>query len=134
LRDRLDDAVDVDRVAGVQRLAGDGSAALTKILGAAGLGGNLVVLHQPAEDLVEHGVADVVDLDLGLDAPQERLVGEVARVQVGREDDHQLEGNLELHAGGQGEVVDATVERNDPAVEQLARRKHLAAEVVDDED
>ena len=46
----------------------------------------------------------------------------------------QFEGHLELHAGGQREVIHAAVERDDPAVQQIARREHLAAEVVDDQD
>ena len=72
--------------------------------------------------------------DLVGDAPHERFVGERLRLQVGREDDQHVERNLELAAGMQRQEVDAALERHDPAVQEVARRDALAAEVVDDED
>src|SRR3972149_467425 len=53
---------------------------------------------------------------------------------VRREDEEQLEGDLDGLAAEEREVVDARLHGDDPAVEQLLRLDELAAEVVDDED
>ena len=44
-----------------------------------------------------------------------------------------VERHLELLAGVQREVVDAALERHDPAVQQILRADALPAEVVDQE-
>ena len=44
-----------------------------------------------------------------------------------------LNGISNLRPGVQRQEVDAALERHDPAVQQVARRNALAAEVVDDE-
>ena len=53
------------------------------------------------------------------DAAQERVVHQVLRVEVGREDDELLERHLELLAAGDGEEVVPVFQRQDPAVEQF---------------
>src|SRR5208337_4116402 len=95
---------------------------------------HLVGLRYAMEDLVEDGGAHIVHQHLGLDAAQEGFIGQVVRIHVGGEDHHQLEGHLEFHTRCQGQVIHAAVERHYPAVEKFARRHHLAAEVVDDQD
>src|SRR5438093_13273264 len=75
-----------------------------------------------------------LDADLVADAPQERLVDEVSRIEVRREDDEHVEGDLDLLAGMQREVIDALLERDDPPVEKVFWRNALTSEVVDHED
>ena len=58
----------------------------------------------------------------------------MGRLEVGREAHLDVEGDLELHAVGQREVVDPAVEGHDPAVQQRLGADRLAAEVVDHED
>src|SRR5262249_41660228 len=53
-------------------------------------------LEQP----VELGLVGVGDVDLERDAAQERLVDQVARLQVGAEQDQLVEGDLDLLARG----------------------------------
>ena len=71
---------------------------------------------------------------LVLNAAQERLVAEIARVEVGGEDHERLEGRGHLAAGHEAEIVDAALHGNDPAVQDLRRSRDLAAEVVDEVD
>ena len=85
------------------------------------------------EDLQELGARRALRENLVVDAAQERLVDQLVRPDVRREDDQRHEREVELLAGLQREEVDAALERHDPAVQQLARRAGLAAEVVDDE-
>src|SRR5690606_31768711 len=73
------------------------------------------------------------DLDLVSDAPQERLVHQVAGRQVGGKDEQQLERHFQLLACVQGEEVYVLFHGDDPAVEQVARANLLPAEVVDEE-
>ncbi len=64
--------------------------------------------------------------DLVLNAPQERLVDEFGRPNVGREDDQRHERQLELLAALQRQEVHAALERHDPPVQQVARRARAA--------
>src|SRR5437762_9159754 len=86
------------------------------------------------EDLVVLLDRRSLDPDLVTDAPEERLVDEVGRVEVRREDDEHVERDLDLLTGVQREVVDALLERHDPSVEEVLGRDPLPAEVVDHED
>ena len=74
------------------------------------------------------------DEDLVLDPPEERVVAELGRVEVRREDDQDLERNGELQAAVEREIVDATFQGHDPPVQQRSRLDELTAEVVDQED
>ena len=69
-----------------------------------------------------------------MDPAQERLLDQLLGIDVGRDDQQHVERNRELGPGVQREEVEPLLERHDPAVEQVARRHPLAAEVVDDED
>ncbi len=91
-----------------------------------------LLAHAPG-DLVEVLGCGVVEVDLGLDAPQERLVDQGLGVEVGRERHHHVEGNLDLLAARECQDVDVAIERDHPAVEQLLGTDALAPEVVDDE-
>ena len=64
---------------------------------------------------------------------EERLVHERGGLQVRGEHEQHGKWQLELLPGLQREVVHAALERDDPAVEELARLDLLAAEVVDDQ-
>jgi 4-amino-4-deoxy-L-arabinose transferase-like glycosyltransferase len=132
--DVLDDQHHVARIAGAQHLAAAvGEAALADVGRLFRRPGHAFAGADGAQDVVEDLRADDIDLDLVLDAAQERFVGELPWIEVGREDDERLERDGDLDAGAQREEVDAAVQRHDPAVEQVARVDHLAAEVVDDE-
>jgi len=61
-------------------------------------------------------------------------VHQLFRLEVCGEDDHQLEGNLELQAITQVEVIHPSIHGQDPAVQQHGGRNDLAAEVIHDED
>src|SRR5262245_23006623 len=74
------------------------------------------------------------DRNLVGDAPQKRLVGQRSRIQVRRERDEDFERHLKLLSGMQRQVVDTTLERDDPTVEQVLRTDALPAETVDHED
>src|SRR5947209_3054829 len=86
------------------------------------------------EDLVVLLDRRRLDADLVADAAEERLVDEVGRVEVRREDDEHVEWDLDLLAGVQREVVDTLLERDDPPVEEVLRRDALPAKVIDHED
>ena len=76
----------------------------------------------------------ILDVNLVRDPAQERFVGQRRRIEVRREDGQHVERHLKLLAGVQRQVVDAALERHDPAVQQVLRTHPLAAEVVDQED
>src|SRR4030095_3032093 len=85
------------------------------------------------EDLLEVRNRRTLAEHLVVNAAEERFVDELRGSDVGREHDQQQERQLEFLAVVEREEVDATLERDDPAVEQIARRAALTAEVVDDE-
>jgi hypothetical protein len=108
----------------------------------------------PAHDVVDQGLVvrevrvrarateDLVEL-LGRQRPRLIFVWmrrrnasstTVAGIEVRREDDEEVERDLQLLAARHREEVDAAVERHHPSVQQLERRDPLAAEVVDDEE
>src|SRR5439155_5414945 len=95
---------------------------------------DLLPLAHALEDLLVLRDRWRLDPDLVPDAAQERLVDEVRGIQVRGEDDEHVERDLELLAGVERQVVDALLQRHDPAVEEVLRRDPLAAEVVDHED
>ncbi len=68
-----------------------------------------------------------------MNAAQERFVDEILRLDVGRKDHQRHERQIELLPRLQRQEVDAAFERHDPAVQQLARRARLPAEIVDDQ-
>src|SRR5205823_10099011 len=86
------------------------------------------------EDLVVLLDRRRLDADLVADAAEERLVHEIGGIEVRREDDQHVKGDLDLLAGVEREVVDALFERHDPPVQEVLRRDALTAEVIDHED
>ena len=70
---------------------------------------------------------------LVVDAAQERLVHQLLRPDVGGKGHQRHERQLELLARVQREEVHAAFKRDNPPVQQVARRDALAAEVVDDQ-
>src|SRR5581483_12202702 len=77
-------------------------------------------LTNPAEDLLVLLDRWVGHFDLVSDPPQERLVDQACRVQVGGEDDELIEGYRDLLAGLEIQIVLALLQRNDPAIEEIA--------------
>jgi hypothetical protein len=68
-----------------------------------------------------------------VDAAQKCLIRQLRWIQIGGEHHHHLERDAQLLPVLQAQVVDAPVQRDDPAVQQIARRDHLASEVVDNQ-
>ena len=131
----VDDLVhQVARVAGEQRpLVAPVVVAHQQVEGLVGVG-DAALCADLLQDLAVLAERQLPDEDLVADAAQEGVVGHVGGREVGREHQHHVEGDLELAAVAQHQVVVATVHRHDPAVHQLARRDHLAAQVVDQEE
>ena len=90
-------------------------------------------LTRALEDPVEVRRRRVRQLHLVADASEKRVVGELPRREVRREEDERIEQHFDRLSGVQREVVDATFERADPAIQQRDGRSLLPAEVVDDE-
>ncbi len=78
--------------------------------------------------------ARIAQAQLEADAPEERFVSQIRRLQIRREYEHLLERHFHPLAGDQGQVVHALLERDNPAVEQVRGPHLLAAEVVDQHD
>ena len=70
---------------------------------------------------------------LVVDAAEKRFVHQFGRSDVRGEHDEHHEGQLEFLTGLERQEVDAALERHDPAVQQVARRAPLTAEIVDDQ-
>ena len=87
----------------------------------------------PPEDLLVLLLGRARHEDLVVDPSQERLVDQVERVEVGREDEERVERHRELVPGMQREIVHPLLERHDPPVEQVAGTHALPPEVVDDQ-
>src|SRR5678816_1547151 len=96
--------------------------------------GDLLVLADTAEDLGEFLGRRRLDLDLVLDATQERFIHQRRGRAVRREDEQDIEWDFDLATVGRRQEVDVAVERDDPAVEKLIGRRALTTEVVDEED
>ncbi len=131
--DRLEDLADLVREVRPQVAVALFAAHLAQVGLGAGCQLDIVRLGGAVQHDVELLVGDRGHEDLVLDAPEEGLVAEGGGLEVGREHHLAVERDLEAHAVAQRQVVDAPIERHDPAVEQFLGRHQLAAEVVDDE-
>ena len=69
---------------------------------------------------------------LVVNAPEKCFVDQLLGTDIGSKHHEQQERQLELLTGVQGQKVHAAFERHDPAVQQVARRASLPAEIVDD--
>src|SRR5574339_32991 len=69
--------------------------------------------------------------DLVLNAAQKRFIDEFCWPNVGGEDNHGHERDLELQSALQRQEVHPALERDDPTVQQLARGALLPPEVID---
>ena len=96
--------------------------------------GNFLVRRDALENLAVLVEGRVADLDLVAQAAQEGFVHQVLRRQVGGENHQHVEGDFELASRVQGHVIHAVFERDDPAVEQVARAHLLAAKIVNQQD
>jgi hypothetical protein len=95
---------------------------------------HLELLAVDAEDLLVRVTIRAADLHLVLNAAEERLVHEIAGIQVRGEDQNAVEGHRELDSRVERQVVEALLQRDDPPVEELSRTHALPTEVVDDQD
>src|SRR6185503_15156106 len=66
-------------------------------------------------------------------ASQERLVSEILFIKVRREHDELLKRDFDLLSGVQREIIDASFQRHDPAVQKILWRDSLATKVVNNE-
>src|SRR5215207_754380 len=94
---------------------------------------DLPVTAAVLEDLRELGDGWAFRKHLVVDASKECCGDEVRGFDIGCEDDQYHEWEFEFLPRLQGQEVDSTFKRNDPPVEQIARRDLLPAEVVDDQ-
>src|SRR5437763_9121683 len=125
---------DIQGITGAQFGAAVAQADFAQVIAAIGFEEDATRRGDAAEYLVEGVLVDRLNENLVVDASQEGFVRQIVGVKVRGEDNQHFKWNLKLHAILQGKIIDAPVERNDPAVEQIARRNELAAEVIDEED
>ena len=120
LADRLEDLADLVGEVRPQVAVAEVAADLAQVgRGARRRSSRRSALAARTQHLVELVVADRRHEDLVLDAAEEGLVAEARGLEVGREHDLGVERDLELQAVAERQVVDAAVERDDPAVEEL---------------
>ena len=91
------------------------------------------MLQRSAEDLGITLGRRLVEKHPVAHSAEEGRVGHVLHLEIGRDDQHQQERYMEHLACSQRQVIVLVLERDDPAVEQVARSDALAAEVVDHE-
>src|SRR5580704_13942507 len=132
--DRGENINDIEGITSSQLGAAIGDAELAQVVAAIGFERNASRRGHSPEDLVEGVLVNRLDENLVVDSAQEGFVGQVVGVEVGGKDHHHFKGNLELHAVLQRKIVDAPVQRNDAAIEQIAGGNELASEVVNEED
>jgi len=72
---------------------------------------------ETAKDLTELAFRGNFDSDLGLDSPKESRIDKLRRIQVGCEDDKQLERNFDLSPPCQRQEINLAIKRNHPAIE-----------------
>src|SRR5438067_287726 len=87
--------------------------------------------HEYVEELLAGRVGHA---QLVLYAPQESIVYQVFRVEVGGQDQEKLERNLQLLARFESEVIYPFFKGYDPAIEKRLRAYLLAAKVVNQEE
>src|SRR4051812_2774761 len=83
--------------------------------------GDAAPLTLPAENLLVFLERWVRNFDLVADSAQEGFVHQAGWLQVGGEDDELVEGDGYLLPGSQVEVILSLLERNNPAIQQVAR-------------
>src|SRR6266511_4047389 len=62
-------------------------------------------------------------------ASQERLIGEILFIKICGEDDELFKRNLNLLSGVKRQVIDTTLERNDPSIEKVLRSYALPPKI-----
>ena len=80
-----------------------------------------LLLADPGQDRQIFLSSRVGHLHLVPDATEERLVAQLRRGDVRREDEQHLEEQIDGVAGVEREAIHALLHRHDPAVEQLSR-------------
>jgi hypothetical protein len=73
------------------------------------------------------------DFHLDLNTAQEGVINELGGVEVGAEDDEQLEGRDDGLPGIEAQEIDLALQGDDPAVEQVSRQDMLPTEIVEQE-
>jgi hypothetical protein len=90
------------------------------------------ILGSSSENLRKGGRRGRFDTGPVTHTPEKRFVYQIALIEVSREYYELLKWNLDLFAAMQSEKVDASFQRQDPAIQKILGRYSLAAEVVDD--
>src|SRR5712671_4666166 len=65
-------------------------------------------------------------------SPKEGLIGKILFIEICREHDELLERNFDLFSCMQREIVDASLEWNNPAIQKILGRNTLSTKVVND--
>src|SRR5579883_3671634 len=86
---------------------------------------------EAGEDLQELLLGWSPHQHLVLDTAQKGLVAQFVRLEVGGEYQEGFKGHGHLAPGAKAEEVHPPLHRNDPAVENLRRRRPLTSKVVD---
>src|ERR1035438_8424710 len=111
----------IARMAAPEELPGGAVTLLQKSLQHAGGQWELALGTKVLEDADEFLLAGAAQQHLVLNAPQECFVTQGRRVEVGGEDQENLEGNAHFAAGQKAEIVLAALHGHDPAIQDLTR-------------
>ena len=88
---------------------------------------------RPLEDFDERACRGRLDARAITHSPEKRVVHEISLIEVRREDHELFEWNFDLLTAVQRQKINSSLQRQDPAVQQIRWRHSLAAEVVDHE-
>src|ERR1051326_911312 len=105
------DLTDISGITAAKPVRVVGQAKLSKVGRQLRLKRQATFLEHAPEDLIENIRADRSDINLVRHPPQKGFIGQLRGLQVGRECQRQLKGNLERHAVFERQVVDTPVER-----------------------
>src|SRR5260370_20028116 len=106
---------DVGRITGAQLGASFAHAQLAEIFGAVRFARNVEASNHTVENLIERLLVHGVHENLVVNTAQEGFVSQIAVLEVAGENNHRLEGDLELNAVAQYQLNTAAAECSNPA-------------------
>ncbi len=87
-----------------------------------------------AKDFAILFIRRVANFNFMAQAAQEGFVHQIFWGQVRGKDDKHVERDFHFAPGVQAQIIETVFQRDDPAIEQIARANLLAAEVVNEQD
>src|SRR4029434_10803622 len=90
-------------------------------------------LNELLENRGVHFSVGRIDIETIAHAAQERIVNQITGVEIGGENQKLLERHFDFLARMQCEIVDASLERDDPTVQEIMKINPLSAKIVNDE-